>query len=220
MHRANVRAGRGPGDPPSRQPAGEPALRRARLHARRVDRPGARGAGGLQRRPERYRGGRHAGAGRGSATSPRAISRPSPTGRSRSSASPSAPSTRRSRASPARRAGCSSSSSAWPRSHATAGAAATGRIADIYPALEMLSHGGVAWAPLPRPLRRPARRQPGGDARGLSGERGVLRRRRPAGTARGCGCCSTTASSTSSSPSTGSTARSPTAAGSATRSRA
>ena len=55
------------------------------------------------------------------------------------------------------------------------------RIADIYPALELLSHGGVAWAPYRdrfAALLDGARAE---DARGLPGERRVFRHRRRCG---------------------------------------
>ena len=94
------------------------------------------------------------------------------------------------------------------------------RIADIYPALELLTHGGVAWAPYRDRF-----------AALLEGSRAETREVYPASegffaiadrsaTARACGFCSIPGSFTSSSPSISWAARSLTAAGSATSSRA
>ena len=99
------------------------------------------------------------------------------------------------------------------------GAARVRRIADIYPDLELLGHGGVAWAPYRDRFARVARRQPRRDARGLSRRAKASSPLPIAPTARASGCGSTPVSSTSSSPSTNSTARTRTAAGSATSSR-
>ena len=97
---------------------------------------------------------------------------------------------------------------------------AASRIADIYPALELLAHGGVAWAPYRDRF-----------AALLEGSRAETREVYPASegffaiadrvpTARASGFCSIPGSFTSSSPSISWAARSRTAAGSATSSRA
>ena len=96
---------------------------------------------------------------------------------------------------------------------------AASRIADIYPALELLTHGGVAWAPYRDRF-----------AALLEGSRAETREVYPASegffaiadrsaTARASGFFSTPGSSTSSSPSISWAARSLTVAGSATPSR-
>ena len=169
---------RRPLDPSPRQPATEPPLRRAGLHAGRLDRPGPRGAGRLQRRPERNRGGRHARLG-ADALLPAARSR-----KHRRLAGEDRP-LRRTLPGRADHRGRRHPELAADLFRAPGRNRREPKRRQGKPHRRRLSRPRNARArwrrlgALPRPLRRPARWQPRRDPRGLPGERGVLRHRRP-----------------------------------------
>ena len=166
-----ARGGRAAGPPP-RRPAGQPAARRARLHARRLDRAGPPRAGSSERRSERHRGGGDAGLGE-AALFPAAR----PGGHRRLGGEDRT--LRRTLAGDGDHGGGGHAELAADLLRAPRrdrrGEAHRRHLARARAAVARRRRLGA----LPRPLRRAARRQPGGDPRGLPGERGVLRCRRP-----------------------------------------
>ena len=174
MRRSNVRAGADLLAFHLGQPAVEPAARRARLHARRLDRAGPPRAGRPERRPQRHRGGDHARLGEA------ALLPAAQPGDDRRLGGEDRP-LRRTLPPRGDRRDCRHAELAADLLRAARrdrrGEAHRRHLARARNAEPRRRRLGA----LSRPLRRPAPGRPGGDARGLPGERGVLRHRRPRG---------------------------------------